>query len=329
MFRSYIAGLGSHLPTKKLTNHDLEQLVETSDQWIMERTGIKSRSIAEDGQRTSDLAYFAAIEAMKNAKVEPNDIDMVIFATVTPDRPMPSTACYLQARLGISTEAMVFDIAAACTGWIYGTTIADQFIRNGTYKNVLIVGAEILSHKVDYKDRGTCILFGDGAGASIVSRTEDDKSSLIFSGHNHADGSQAELLSVPSGGSADPVSQTMIDERSHYIAMQGREIFKHAVRSMAKASMEALEANKMTIEDIDWVIPHQANLRIMEAVSKQLKVSMDKFIVHIEDMGNTSAATIPVTFNHAIETGKIKKGDVILCTAFGAGLTSGSLLVRY
>ncbi len=327
MFSSKIIGMGSFLPPKKLTNHDLEKMVETNSDWIVERTGIYSRSIAEDGQGTSDLALVAAEEAIKNSGIEKSDIELLIFATVTPDYLMPSSACYLQAKLGLG-NIMAFDLAAACSGFVYSLSIADQFIKTGHYKNVLIIGAEILHHKVNYDDRGTCILFGDGAGAAVVTRAEDGEESKVLSTHNHADGSLADLLYVPSGGAVIPFTQETLDSGEIFVSMKGREIFKHAVRTMSQACQEALDANNLKKEDIDWVIPHQANARIIEAVAKHFDLSMDKMIVDIENMGNVSAATIPVALNNGLKSGKIKKGDLVLMTAFGAGLTSGSALVR-
>lgn len=328
MFKSKVAGFGSHLPEKKLTNQDLEKLVDTNDEWIRERTGIRSRSMAADGQGTSDLALVAAKEAIKNSKIKKEEIDFLIFATVTPDYLMPSAACYLQAKLGLK-DIMAFDLNAACSGFLFGLSVADQFIKTGHYKNILVIGAEILHHKVNYEDRGTCILFGDGAGAAIVTRAEEDEQSEIFSTHGHADGSLADLLYVPSGGSVKPFTQETLDNREIYVEMKGREIFKHAVRTMSRCCQEALDANKTSIDEVDWVIPHQANVRIMEAVAKHCEIPMEKFIVDIEEMGNTSAATIPVAINNAVKSGKIKRGDLLLLTAFGAGLTSGSCLLRY
>ncbi len=327
MFKSKIAGMGSFLPPKKLTNQDLEQMVDTNNEWIVERTGIHSRSLAKDGQGTSDLALVAAEEAIKESGISKDDIDLLVFATVTPDHLMPSSACYLQAKLGLK-NIMAFDLAAACSGFVYALSVVDNFIKTGHYKTALIIGAEILHHKVDYEDRGTCILFGDGAGAAIVTRADKDEKSQVYSTHAHADGSLAELLYVPSGGSVVPFTQETLDNRDIFVKMKGREIFKHAVRTMSQACQEALEANDMTKDDVDWVIPHQANVRIIEAVAKNFEIPMDKVIVDIENMGNTSAATIPVALNNAKKAGKIKKGDLVLLTAFGAGLTSASALVR-
>lgn len=328
MYKSKIAGMGSHLPPKKLTNHDLEKMVETNNKWIMERTGIYSRSMAEDGQGTSDLALIAAEEAIANSGVDKKDIDFLIFATVTPDHLMPSAACYLQAKLGLN-DVMAFDLNAACSGFVFGLGVADQFIRTGHYKNVLLIGAEILHHKVNYDDRGTCILFGDGAGAAVISRAEEGESSEIFSTHGHADGNLADLLYVPSGGAVKPFTQETLDNKEIFVEMKGREIFKHAVRTMSRCCAEALEANNVTKDQVDWVIPHQANERIIEAVAKHAEIPMDKVIVDIKDMGNVSAASIPVSMNNAVKAGKIKRGDLILWTAFGAGLTSGSALLRF
>ncbi len=327
MFKSKIAGMGSFLPPKKLTNQDLEQMVDTNNEWIVERTGIHSRSLAKDGQGTSDLALVAAEEAIKESGIAKDDIDLLVFATVTPDHLMPSSACYLQAKLGLN-NIMAFDLAAACSGFVYALSVVDNFIKTGHYKTALIIGAEILHHKVDYEDRGTCILFGDGAGAAIVTRADDGEKSQVYSTHAHADGSLADLLYVPSGGSVVPFTQETLDNRDIFVKMKGREIFKHAVRTMSQACQEALESNNMTKDDVDWVIPHQANVRIIEAVAKNFEIPMDKVIVDIENMGNTSAATIPVALNNAIKAGKIKKGDLVLLTAFGAGLTSASALVR-
>jgi 3-oxoacyl-[acyl-carrier-protein] synthase III len=328
MYSSFIAGTGAHLPPTKLTNHDLEKQVDTNNEWIMERTGIYSRSMATEGQGTSDLALVAAEQAIQSAGIPKSDIDMVIFGTVTPDYLMPSSACYLQAKLGLR-DVMAFDLNAACSGFVYGLSVADQFIKTGQHKNILVLGAEILHHKVDYQDRGTCILFGDGAGAAVVSRAPESSNSRIYSTHSHADGSLADLLYVPSGGAVKPFTQETLDNKEIFVQMKGREIFKHAVRTMSQCCQEALDTNQLTKDDIDWVIPHQANVRIIEAVAKHFDIPMDKVVVNIENMGNTSAATIPVTLHDAVQDGRVKRGDMVLLTAFGAGLTSGSVLMRY
>ncbi len=327
-YRSRISGTGSYLPDKRLTNDDLAQLVDTTDQWIRERTGIRSRRIAEDSQVTSDLAVEAARRALDAAQLSPKDIDMILVATVSPDQPMPNTACIVQHKLG-APQCMALDISAACTGFVYGFSIADQFIRTGTYKNILVIGAEVLSRYVSYKDRDTCILFGDGAGAAVISRSEESQPSMVYSVHLHADGSISDLFVLPAGGSAIPFSARVLEENLQYVRMKGREIFKHAVRAMSQSCDEALQANGMQPSDVAWIIPHQANSRIIEAVAKHFGIPMDKVVVEIEEMGNTSAATVIVALDRAIRDGRIQRGQNLLLTAFGAGITSGSLLMRY
>jgi 3-oxoacyl-[acyl-carrier-protein] synthase-3 len=253
---------------------------------------------------------------------------MILVATVSPDQPMPNTACVLQHKLGAG-NCMAVDISAACTGFVYGLSIADQFIRSGTYKNILVVGAEVLHRYVNYKDRETCILFGDGAGACVLSRAAEGENSEIFSVHLHADGAISDLFVLPAGGSAIPFSERVLKENLQYVKMKGREIFKHAVRTMSDACGEALEHNKMSPGDVSWVIPHQANLRIIEAVAKHFKIPMDKVVVEIEDTANTSAATVIIALDRAVRDGRILRGQNLLLTAFGAGITSGSILMRY
>lgn len=328
LYRTRIAGTGSYLPEKKLTNFDLEKMVDTSDQWIVERTGIRARSIAAEGEFTSDLAYKAALIAMEEAKVTAKDLDMILFATVSPDQVMPNTACVLQSKLG-AVPCMAVDISAACTGFVYALAIADQFIRTGSYKNILVVGAEVLHKYVNYKERDTCILFGDAAGACVVQPAQDHEDSVIYSHHLHADGDIADLFVLPAGGSKLPFSQEVLDNEMQYVRMKGREIFKHAVRTMSQACDEALKANNMSPAEVSWIIPHQANIRIIEAVAKHFGIPMEKVVVEIEEMGNTSAATIIVALDKAIKDGRIQRGQNIILTAFGAGITSGSLLLRY
>lgn len=327
-YRSWISGTGSYLPPKKLTNFDLEKIIDTTHEWILERTGIESRSIAEDGVATSDLGLIASQKALEMAGLKATDIDMILFATVSPDMPMPSTACELQRKLG-ARNVMAFDLLAACSGFLYGVSIADQFIKTGQYKHVLVVGAEILHNWVDYDDRGTCILFGDAAGAAVISRVEGDTKGQIYSSHMYAEGELADLLYIPGGGSKMPFSESVLKNRDHKVKMKGREIFKHAVRTMSACCQTALTANNMSKDQVDWVIPHQANTRIIEAVAKHFEIPMDKVILKIADMGNTSAATIPVALDTAVRSGQIKRGETLLFTAFGAGLTSGSILARF
>jgi 3-oxoacyl-[acyl-carrier-protein] synthase-3 len=327
-YRSRIAGTGSFLPETRLSNEDLEKRVETNDQWIRERTGIRWRRIAREGVTTSDLAFEASQRALEAAGLKPTDLDMILVATASPDQPMPNTACVLQHKLQAG-NCMAVDISAACSGFVYGFAIADQFIRSGTYENILVVGAEILHRYVNYKDRDTCILFGDGAGAAIITRADAQDESRVYSAHLHADGGISNLFVLPAGGSALPFSQRVLDEGLQYVRMKGREIFKHAVRTMSLCCEEALTANNMKPEDVAWVVPHQANLRIIEAVAKHFGIPIEKVVIEIEDTGNTSAATVIIALDRAIRDGRIQRGQDILLTAFGAGITSGSLLMRY
>ncbi len=327
-FRSRIAGTGSYLPEKLLTNADLEKIVETDDAWIVERTGIQRRHIAADDQVTSDLALIAAQRAMEAAGVTANDLDMIIFSTVSPDQIMPSAACMLQKKLG-ARQIMSFDLSAACTGFVYGLAVADQFIKTGLFRHVLVVGAEILNRLVNYEDRETCILFGDGAGAAIISRAQPDETSEVLSVHLHADGNLGDLFVLPAGGSAIPFSERVLKEKLQYVRMKGREIFKNAVRTMSQCCQEAIETNNMSIDDINWMIPHQANSRILEAVAKHFGIPLEKVVMNVHDTGNTSAATVPIALDQAVRDGRIQRGQTVLLTAFGAGLTSGSAMLRF
>ncbi len=325
--RTRIKGTGSYLPKKILTNADLEKLVDTNDQWIVERTGIRTRHLAADDQPNSDLALEAAKRALEAAHLKASDLDLIIYATVSPDRLMPSCACMLQKKLGCG-NIMAFDINAACSGWLYGISIVDSYIKTGKFKNVLMIGSEILHAFVDYTDRETCILFGDGAGAAIFGPNESSDGSNILSWHMHADGQLAELLSLEAGGSRLP-GHTVTNRKDFFIRMQGREIFKSAVRAMVHSCEEALQTNNMKSEDIAWLIPHQANYRIIEAVASYFKFPVERCIINVDRTGNTSAATIPMALDEAIRDGRIQRGQNILLTTFGAGLTSGSVLFKY
>lgn len=327
-YRSRVAGSGSYLPSRILSNADIEKLVDTNDQWIKERTGIERRHLALDGEYTSDLAYQATLKALENANLDVNQIELIIFCTVTGDQVMPSSACTLQHKLGLKSVP-AFDLSAACSGFIYGLSVADQFIRSGQYKKILVVGAEITHRFVDYKDREICILFGDGAGAFILEQAPADSDSIIYSSHLRAEGALGDLFILPAGGSRIPFSQEVLDSRSQYMKMKGREIFKNAVRTMSSTCQEALEFNKMPAEKIDWLIPHQANWRIMEAVADHFKFPKEKVISVVHETGNTSAASIPLAFDAGLKDGRIRRGQTILFTAFGAGLTAGSLLFKY
>jgi len=328
MYRTRISGSGSYLPEKLLTNTDLEKMVETNDAWIVERTGIKRRHLASPEQATSDLALIAAQRALAAAGLTANDLDMIVFCTVSPDHVTPSAACLLQKKLG-ARNIMAFDLSAACTGFVYGLTVADQFIKTGFYRHVLVVGAEVLHRLVNYKDRETCILFGDGAGAVIASRASGDETSEIMGSHLAADGNLGDLFVLPGGGSAMPFSQKVLDEGLHYVRMKGREIFKNAVRTMSHSCQHVIESSGLSNDDINWLVPHQANIRILEAVAKHFGFPEERVVVTVDETGNTSAATVPIAFDTAIRDGRIQRGQYVLMTAFGAGLTSGSLLMRY
>ena len=303
-------------------------MVETTSEWILERTGIYERHIAAPEEVTSDLAYQASIKALEAANLKATDIDFIILASVSGDQPMPSTACMLQAKLGCR-NVLSFDINAACSGFVYALCTAEQFIKTGVYKRVLVVGVEILSRVVNYNDRNTCILFGDGAGAVILEQAPSDSVSRIDSFHLYSDGNLSNLLMLPAGGSKIPYTTDLISSGEHHMTMEGKEIFKHAVRTLTATSEEALQKNQLSINDIDWVIPHQANIRIIEAVAKYLKVPDAKLITNIRNTGNTSAASVPIAFDQAVRDGRIQRGHKVLSTVFGAGLTSGSVLFTY
>jgi len=327
-YKSKISGVGSYLPEKVLSNHDLEKMVETSHDWIVQRTGIEKRHIISEGEGTSDMIVRAATRALEAAKMTADQLDLIIVATVSGDYKMPATACLVQHKLG-AKNVMAFDLSAACTGFVYSLHIADQFIKTGTYKNILVCGAESLSRMINYKDRETCILFGDGAGTFIVSRAEDTDTNTIITSHCHAEGSHAELLWIEGGGTKMPFSQTVLDSGDHFMKMKGKEIFKNATRTMAACCKESLAAADMTADQLDWIVPHQANSRITEAVAGQFDFPMDRVISTVHETGNTSAASIPLAFDMAYKDGRIKRGQLILLTAFGSGLTSGSLLLRF
>lgn len=327
-YRSRVAGTGSYLPAKILSNADLEKLVDTNDQWIKERTGIERRHVAAPEQATSDLAYEASIRAIADAGLTPQDIDCIIVGTVSADYQTPSTSCVLQSKLGL-TAIPSMDVNAACSGFVYILSIADAYIRMGMYKNILIVGAEVITRFVNYKDRETCILFGDAAGAWVLSRTDANAKDVIYSSHLRAEGSLGDLFIRHSGGSKNPLSQKVLDEGSHWFQMNGRQIFKNAVRTMSATCTDALNFNQLESAQIDWLVPHQANMRIMEAVAEHFEFPKDKVISIVHEMGNTSAATIPVAFDTAVKDGRIRRGQKILLTAFGAGLTAGSAVLQF
>lgn len=319
---SRITGTGSYLPEKVLTNHDLEKMVDTTDEWIQDRTGIKKRHIAEKDQTTCDLAEQAARSAIEAAGVSNQDIDLIIVATTTPDRIFPSTACLLQERLDIHGCA-AFDVQAVCTGFVYALSVADKFIKTGEAKCALVVGAETLSRIINWKDRSTCVLFGDGAGAVILQASEEPG---ILSTHLHADGSYKELLTVPAGISEN-TDAFLRGEGS--IVMQGNEVFKMAVNTLGRIVDETLAKNKMKKSDVNWLVPHQANIRIIAATAKKLKMNMDHVVVTVDEHGNTSAASIPLALDVAVRDKRIKRGETILLEAFGGGFTWGSALLIF
>ncbi len=320
-----IIGVGEYLPKKILTNADLEKMVDTSDEWITTRTGIKERRIASSHEAASDLAINAAKEALKDARLKPQDLDLIIIATITPDMHFPSTACLVQANLG-AKNAVCFDISAACAGFVYAIIVAQQFIARGTYKNALVVGTEVLSSITDWEDRSTCVLFGDGAGAAVLSEV---KSGGILSTYFGSDGSMANLLMMPAGGSRNPATHKTIDKRLHYIKMEGNEIFKSAVKIMVDTAQVVLKQAGLKCSDVDLVIPHQANVRIIMAMAKRLGLPSDRIFLNIEKYGNMSSASIATALCEAVKVGRIKKGDIILLDAFGAGLVWGACLIKW
>ena len=322
-----LRGMGSHLPEKCLTNEAISEIVETSDEWIRTRTGIRQRHICAAGEHTSDLAAQAARNAMEDAGLEPGDIDLLIVATITPDMPFPSTACIVQSKLGLGQIA-AFDIEAACSGFLYAMDIASAMLNSGRYRNAIIIGAEKLSSIIDWKDRTTCVLFGDGAGAAVLSRTEETGTGVLDS-CLHADGSKPELLRMPGGGCQVPASVDSLEQRQHFLKMNGREIFKFAVRGMERSALEILERQGLTIADIDRIVPHQANMRIIETIQERLDIPKDKFYNNLQNYGNTSAASIPIALDEAYRKGILQHGERILLLAFGAGLTWGSTLLKW
>ncbi|MBI5484689.1 MAG: ketoacyl-ACP synthase III [Deltaproteobacteria bacterium] len=321
-----ITGTGSALPAKILTNADLALMVDTSDEWITTRSGIKERRISSDGEYTSTFAIEAARNALAMAKISPEELDLIILGTVTPDFPFPSTACIIQNELG-AHKAVAFDVSAACSGFIYGLSIADSFIRSGRSRKALVIGAEVLSRIVDWKDRNTCILFGDGAGAAVIEASVDQDG--IRSTHIFSNGACWELLYQPGSGSRNPAADPATDPASFFIRMEGNEVYKHAVRGMEEAAMAALDANGIAASDISLFIPHQANRRIIDAIAKRLDLGADKVFVNLHRYGNTSSASIPIALDEANRNGRIAPGDLILLDAFGGGFTYGSALIRW
>jgi 3-oxoacyl-[acyl-carrier-protein] synthase-3 len=321
-----IIGTGSYLPEKVLTNKDLENMVDTTDEWIVSRTGIRERRIAAEDQASSDLAVEASRKALEAAGVTADQLDLIIVATVTPDMMFPATACLLQDRLG-AKKAAAFDLSAACSGFLYGIATASQFIQSGMYRYALVVGVDCLSKITNWEDRNTCVLFGDGAGAVVLGPVEEGSGFLSF--ELGADGSGGDLLKQPAGGSRLPASRDTVDGRLHTISMAGREVFKFAVRVMGNAAEEALAKAGMTKEDIDFLVPHQANTRIIDAAVKRFGLSEEKVIINLDRFGNMSSASIPVALDEALHQGRIKKGNTLVLVGFGGGLTWGAAVLKW
>lgn len=323
---AHITGWGMHVPEPILTNDDIAKLVDTNDEWIRDRTGIRERRIARETDFPSTLAVEASIKALQVANLAPTELDLIICSTSSPEYIFPATACIIQDQIG-ATKAGAFDLLAACSGFIFATNMAAQAIRSGSIKNALVIGTETLSRFVDWKDRGTCILFGDGAGAFVLQAS--DKPGGVLSAVMHSDGSGADALTLLGGGARHPATEMTLHEGKHFVQMDGKEVFRFATRVMGRAAIEALDLAGMTIDDVQWIIPHQANFRIIETAAKYLKVPLDKVIINVERYGNTSTASIPIATVEAVETGKLKDGDKVVFVGFGAGLTWGGMVVEW
>lgn len=325
--RTVILGSGSELPTKVMTNADFEKLIDTSDEWITTRTGIKERRILEEGKGSADMAYHASVKALQAAGLEANDLDAIIVGTCTPDYPMPSSACVLEDMLG-ARKVFSFDVNAACSGFLNALAVTDSFVRTGKIRNALVVGTDVLSRVINWHDRTTCVLFGDGAGAIVVGASSDGNRGIL-STRLRTDGSYAKTLYVPAGGSLKPASIETIENKQHTITMNGKEVFKIAVRAMEEISREVLEEANVSIDEVSLVIPHQANRRIINALAERLKVPLEKVVVNVDKYGNTSAASVPVALDEAWRQGRIAAGDTVLLNSFGAGFAWGAALIRF
>jgi 3-oxoacyl-[acyl-carrier-protein] synthase-3 len=324
---SRITGMGSYLPPNLITNPDLEKIVDTSDEWITTRTGIKERRFCGDETQCSDMAVAASQRALEMARVKPEEIDLVLVGTVTPDYRLPSAACIVQKKMGL-TNAAAMDIAAACAGFLHGLSMADAFIKAGQFKKIIVIGTEKLTSVTDYTDRNTCVLFGDGAGAALVEPCQNEKRGIL-STFLKSDGRYDRLLWIPEGGSKVPIQSINNGDQHYYIEMNGNEVFKHAVRQMEDASRRVIKAAGLTVNDVSVMIPHQANIRIMQLTAKRLGIAEEKVFVNIEKYGNTSSASVPIALDEAIRSGRIKEGDVVLMTAFGGGLTWAAALIKW
>jgi 3-oxoacyl-[acyl-carrier-protein] synthase-3 len=323
---AHITGWGMYVPEPVLTNDDIAKLVDTNDEWIRDRTGIRERHIARENEFPSTLAVEASIKALQVANLSPSEVDLIICSTSSPEYIFPATACIIQDQIG-ATKAGAFDLSAACSGFIYATNMAAQAIRSGSIKSALVIGTETLSRFVNWNDRGTCILFGDGAGAFVLQASE--RPGGVLSAVMHSDGSGAHSLTLPGGGARHPATETTIHEGKHYVHMDGKEVFRFATRVMGRAAVEALEMAGMTVQDVQWFVPHQANYRIIETAAKYLKMPMERFVINVDRYGNTSTASIPIATVEAVEKGQIKNGDKIVFVGFGAGLTWGAMVVDW
>lgn len=328
LYQAEIVGTGNYLPEKILTNADLEKTLDTSDEWIRTRTGIQERRIARKDESSSTLGAHAGRKALDSAGMSPDELDMIIVCTSTPDVLYPSTACFVQKNLGAS-KAAAYDISAVCSGFVFGLSIAEQYIKSGRYENVMVIGAEVNSRIMDWTDRKTCILFGDGSGAVILRRVEKEEPVGILSTHIYSDGNHSDMLIVPGGIGREPVNHDDVDNKMYCLKMSGQSTFKMAVKRMSEVSRECLKFNGLTAEDVDVVIPHQANRRIIETVSEKLNVNIDKFVINIHKYGNTSAASIPIALHEARESGRLQSGTLSLLTVLGAGLTWGAAAIRW
>lgn len=323
----YVAGTGSYLPERVLTNADLEKMVDTSDEWIQTRTGIRERRLAAEGEASSDMGARAAQRALESASICAADVDLIVTATVTPDMLFPSTACLIQAKIG-APQAMCFDLGAACSGFVYAMETARALCCAGTCNTALVIGTDKMSSIVDWEDRSTCVLFGDGAGAFVL-RACDGGDRGILSTVLGADGSLSDLLTVPGGGSRHPASHETVDDRMHFVKMEGNVVFKQAVRYMSDTASAALARAGLEMSDVNWVVPHQANMRIIRAVSERMGVPLDRFCVNMDRVGNTTAASVPLAFDDAVRDGRLKRGDIVVFSVFGGGLTWGASVLRY
>lgn len=321
-----VIGTGSYLPENIVTNDDLANIVDTSHEWIVSRTGIKERRFAKDSVSTSDLAYEAGKKAIEDAGLMPEDIDLIILATLTPDMILPSTACFVQEKLK-AVNAAAFDVSAACSGFLYGVTIATQMIKGGVNNNVLVIGAEAMSKVLDMEDRNTCVLFGDGAGAVVMSEVKDGHG--VLATDLGADGTGSMALNIPAGGSRNPATKITVEDKMHYLRMEGSSVFKFAVRAMTSSSKIVIEKANLTLDAIDYLVPHQANIRIIETSAKKMKLPMEKVKVNLDRYGNVSAGSIPIALDEAVKEGKITEGDNVVLVGFGGGLTWGSCLIKW